>query len=72
MRTAKIGFILSMLALSCFLFACAETGSAVKPTAPVGKKTTIRIGSPFKGVLSLRQRRSSRNWLKREVEAGLR
>jgi TRAP-type transport system periplasmic protein len=49
MRTAKLGFILSMLALSCFLFACAETGPAVKPTAQSGKKTTIRIASPFKG-----------------------
>jgi len=49
MRTAKIGFILSMLALSCFLSACAETGSTVKPATPAGKKTTIRIGSPFKG-----------------------
>jgi tripartite ATP-independent transporter DctP family solute receptor len=49
MRTAKLGFILSILALSCFLFACAETGPTVKPAAPAGKKTTIRIGSPFKG-----------------------
>jgi len=47
MRTAKIGFILSMIALSCFLFACAETGPSVKPTE-AGKKTTIRIESPFK------------------------
>jgi tripartite ATP-independent transporter DctP family solute receptor len=49
MRTARLGFILSMIALSCFLFACAEMGPAVKPTAQEGKKTTIRIGSPFKG-----------------------
>jgi tripartite ATP-independent transporter DctP family solute receptor len=49
MRTAKLGFILSILALSCFLFACAETGPTVKPAAQAGKKTTIRIGSPFKG-----------------------
>ncbi len=49
MRTARLGFILSMIALSCFLFACAETAPTVKPTAPPGKKTTIRIGSPFKG-----------------------
>ena len=48
MRTARLGFILSMIALSCFLFACAETGPTVKPTEP-GKKTTIRIASPFKG-----------------------
>jgi tripartite ATP-independent transporter DctP family solute receptor len=48
MRTAKLGFILSILALSCFLFACAETGPTVKPAASAGKKTTIRIGSPFK------------------------
>ena len=44
----KLGIILSMIALSCFLFACAEKTSTVKPTEP-GKKTTIRIGSPFKG-----------------------
>jgi tripartite ATP-independent transporter DctP family solute receptor len=37
-----------MIALSCFLFACAETAPTVKPTAQEGKKTTIRIGSPFK------------------------
>jgi tripartite ATP-independent transporter DctP family solute receptor len=49
MRTGKLGFILSILALSCFLFACAETGPTVKPTAPAGKKTSIRIASPFKG-----------------------
>lgn len=44
MRTAKLGFILSIVALSCFLFACAEMAPTVKPE----KKTTIRIGSPFK------------------------
>ncbi len=49
MRTTKLGIILSMIALSCFLFACAETGTTVKPTAQAGKKTTIRIASPFKG-----------------------
>ena len=49
MRTARLGFILSILALSCFLFSCAETGPTVKPTAQPGKKTTIRIASPFKG-----------------------
>src|SRR4030043_2435058 len=49
MRTAKLGFILSILALSCFLFACGEPGPTVKPAAPAGKKTTIRIASPFKG-----------------------
>ena len=48
MRTARLGFILSMLALLCFLFACAETAPTVKPTAQAGKKTTIRLGSPFK------------------------
>jgi TRAP-type C4-dicarboxylate transport system substrate-binding protein len=48
MRTARLGFILSMIALSCFLFACAETAPTVKPTAQTGKKTTIRLGSPFK------------------------
>lgn len=47
MRTARLGFILSMIALSCFLFACAETAPTVKSTEP-GKKTTIRLGSPFK------------------------
>ena len=45
MRTARFGFILSMIALSCFLFACAETAPTVKPTAKAEK--TIRIGSPF-------------------------
>ena len=49
MRTARLGFILSIIALSCFLFACAETAPTVKPTAQPAKKTTIRIGSPFKG-----------------------
>ena len=48
MRTARLGFILSMIALSCFLFACAERAPTVKPTAQPEKKTTIRIGSPFK------------------------
>ena len=48
MRTAKLGFILSILALSGFLFACAETAPTVKPTAQPANKTTIRIGSPFK------------------------
>jgi len=48
MRTARLGFILSMIALSCFLFACAETAPTVKPTAQPEKKTTIRVGSPFK------------------------
>jgi TRAP-type C4-dicarboxylate transport system substrate-binding protein len=38
-----------MIALSCFLFACAETAPTVKSTDQAGKKTTIRIGSPFKG-----------------------
>jgi tripartite ATP-independent transporter DctP family solute receptor len=48
MKTAKLGIILSIFALACFLFACAETGPTVKPAAQAGKKTTIRIGSPFK------------------------
>ena len=48
MRPAKLGIVLSMIALSCFLFACAETAPTVKPTTQEGKKTTIRIGSPFK------------------------
>ena len=49
MRTARLVYILSILALSCFLFSCAETGPTVKPAAQAEKKTTIRIGSPFKG-----------------------
>jgi len=49
MRTTKLAIVLSMIALSCFLFACAETGPTVKPTAAAEKKTTIRIASPFKG-----------------------
>ena len=48
MRTARLGFFLSILALPSFLFACAETAPTVKPTAQPGKKTTINIGSPFK------------------------
>ena len=48
MRPTKLGIVLSMIALSCFLFACAETAPTVKPTTQEGKKTTIRIGSPFK------------------------
>jgi TRAP-type C4-dicarboxylate transport system substrate-binding protein len=48
MKAVKIGFVLSMVALGCFLCGCAETAPAVKPTAQEGKKTTIRIGSPFK------------------------
>lgn len=48
MRTARLGFILSILALACFLFACAEMAPTVKPTAQAEKKTTIRVGSPFK------------------------
>ena len=42
-----IGFIFSISALVCFLFACAETTPTVKPTE-LGTKTTIRLGSPFK------------------------
>ena len=48
MRIARLGFVLSMIALSCFLFACAETAPTVKPTAQPEKKTTICVGSPFK------------------------
>ena len=44
MKALRIGFIFSIMALVCFLFACAETTPTVKPE----KKTTIRIGSPFK------------------------
>jgi len=43
-KAAKLGFILSMVALVFVLFACAGTG----PSVPSEKKTTIRIGSPFK------------------------
>ncbi|MDP2972679.1 MAG: TRAP transporter substrate-binding protein, partial [Deltaproteobacteria bacterium] len=45
MKTIRLGFILSAIALVCFLFACAGTAPTVKPEE---KKTTIRIGSPFK------------------------
>ena len=48
MKSGKLGFILSMIALSCLVFACAETGPTVKPAAKTEKKMTIRIGSPFK------------------------
>ena len=44
MKALRIGFIFSTMALVCFLFACAE----MTPTATPEKKTTIRIGSPFK------------------------
>ncbi|MEI9475559.1 MAG: TRAP transporter substrate-binding protein [Deltaproteobacteria bacterium] len=44
MKTLKLGFILSVMALVCFLFACAGT----TPSVTSEKKTTIRIGSPFK------------------------
>jgi TRAP-type C4-dicarboxylate transport system substrate-binding protein len=45
MKIIRLGFILSAIALACFLFACAGTAPTVKPEE---KKTTIRIGSPFK------------------------
>ena len=45
MKTIRLGFILSAIALVCFLFACAGTAPTVKSEE---KKTTIRIGSPFK------------------------
>ena len=48
MRAIRLGFILSTIALVCFLFACAEMAPTVKPTTQPEKKTTIRIGSPFK------------------------
>jgi len=44
MKALRIGFIFSIMALVCFLFACAE----MTPTVTPEKKTTIRIGSPFK------------------------
>jgi len=44
MKASKIGLVFSVLALACFLCACAETA----PVAKSDKKTTIRLGSPFK------------------------
>jgi TRAP-type C4-dicarboxylate transport system substrate-binding protein len=49
MKALRLGFIFSIIALVCFLFACAEMAPTVKPTGAAGKKTTIRIASPFKG-----------------------
>lgn len=45
MKTIKIGFVLSIVALGCFLYGCAATGTASKSE----KKATIRLASPFKG-----------------------
>jgi tripartite ATP-independent transporter DctP family solute receptor len=45
MKMIRLGLILSVIALACFIFACAGTAPSVKPEE---KKTTIRIGSPFK------------------------
>jgi len=44
MKAYKIGLVFSVLALACFLCACAETAPSVEPES----KTTIRIASPFK------------------------
>ena len=44
MRTSRIGVVVSLVALSFFLFGCAETG----PVAKSDQKTTLRIASPFK------------------------
>ena len=44
MKAYKVGLVFSVLALACFLCACAETAPSVKPES----KTTIRIASPFK------------------------
>jgi TRAP-type transport system periplasmic protein len=44
MRTSRIGAVVSVVALSFFLFGCAETG----PVTKSDQKVTIRIGSPFK------------------------
>jgi TRAP-type C4-dicarboxylate transport system substrate-binding protein len=44
MKASKLVSILSMMVSACLLFACAE----MTPTAKPEKKTTIRIGSPFK------------------------
>ena len=54
MKKLKVGFILSIIAILCFLFV--GTGKAISA------EKTIRIGSPFKpGTSSLMRLRSSRN-----------
>ena len=49
MKGIRIALVLSTIAVFCFLFGCAAMAPTVKPTAQPEKKTTIRIGSPFKG-----------------------
>lgn len=44
MKVYKIGLVLTMVALGCFLYGCAKMGPAVKSES----KTTIRLASPFK------------------------
>lgn len=44
MRGIRIGLVLSAIAFFCFLLGCAGTAPSVKSE----KKTTIRVGSPFK------------------------
>ena len=44
MKGIRIGFILSTVAVFCFLLGCAEMAPTVKPE----KEPTIRVGSPFK------------------------
>jgi len=53
MKALRLGFIFSIIALVCFLFACVEMAPTVKPTSEPGKKTTIRITCPFKGGIVL-------------------
>jgi TRAP-type C4-dicarboxylate transport system substrate-binding protein len=45
MKGIRIGLVLSTIAIFCFLLGCAGT----TPSVQSEKKTTIRIGSPFKG-----------------------
>jgi TRAP-type C4-dicarboxylate transport system substrate-binding protein len=44
MKGIRIGFILTTIAAFCFLLGCAGTA----PSVQSDKKTTIRVGSPFK------------------------
>jgi TRAP-type C4-dicarboxylate transport system substrate-binding protein len=44
MKGIRIGFVLTTIAVFCFLLGCAGTAPSVQSE----KKTTIRIGSPFK------------------------
>lgn len=44
MNKVRFGFILAIIAVSCFVLGCAGTAPSVKAE----KKTTIRVASPFK------------------------